>query len=82
MGRPSRKMRQQAALFPAIFDEVVPTDAMVCVIDAWIRMLPLAELCFSKSPPQRLCAPPNDLAHLLAAVPLEPYQCRVLLSRS
>lgn len=65
MAHRSGESRQQAALFPLMLDELVSADAMVRVIDAWIAALPMGELGFAKSTPQRMGAPPYDPADLL-----------------
>ena len=65
MAHRSGESRQQAALFPVMLDELVSPDAVVRVIDAWIGALPLTELGFAKSIPQRMGAPPYDPADLL-----------------
>ena len=65
MAHRSGESRQQAALFPVMLDELVAPDAVVRVIDAWIGALPLADLGFAKSIPQRMGAPPYDPADLL-----------------
>ena len=52
-------------MFPVMLDEPVLSDAVVRVMDAWICALPLADLGFAKSMPQRVGTPPYDPADLL-----------------
>lgn len=57
--------RTQAALFPVMLDELVPADALVRVIDAWIGRLDITKMGFSKAQAQRMGRPPYDPADLL-----------------
>ena len=57
--------RTRAALFPVMLDELVASDALVRVIDAWIARLDMTKMGFSKAQAQRMGRPPYDPADLL-----------------
>jgi len=65
MGHRSGESRAQTALFPVMLDELVGSDALVRVVDAWVGSLKLAELGFGKAVAQVRGAPPYDPADLL-----------------
>lgn len=65
MGHRSGESRQQAALFPVMLDELVDSDALVRVVDAWVGSLTMRALGFGKSVAQARGAPPYDPADLL-----------------
>ena len=64
-GPPQWREPAQAALLPVMLDEFVAPDALVRVIDDWIAALPMADLGFAESIPQRMGVPPYDRADLL-----------------
>lgn len=57
--------RSQSTLFPLSLDELVPTEHVCRVIEAFAQRLPLAELGFSKARPKGTGRPPYDPADLL-----------------
>lgn len=65
MGHRRGESRQQAALFPVMLDELVASDSLVRVIDAWVDSLDLKALGFAKAQAQVMGAPPYDPADLL-----------------
>lgn len=65
MGHRSGESRQQAALFPLMLDDLVGSNALVRVIDAWIATLDAKKLGFAKAQPQVRGAPAYDPADLL-----------------
>jgi transposase len=65
MGHRRGESRQQTALFPVMLDELVATDSLVRVVDAWVSSLKLEALGFAKAQPQVRGAPPYDPADLL-----------------
>ena len=65
MGHRGGESREQVALFPLMLDELVGSDSLVRVIDAWVGSLQLAKLGFAKAVPQRMGTPPYDPADLL-----------------
>lgn len=65
MGHRRGEDRKQATLFPVMLDELVPEEALVRVIDAWVGSLDLAALGFAKSQAASMGRPPYDPADLL-----------------
>lgn len=65
MGHRRGESRQQAALFPLMLDELVATDSLVRVVDAWVSSLNLRTLGFAKAQAQVMGAPPYDPGDLL-----------------
>lgn len=65
MGHRQGEGRTQTTLFPLMLDEMVPSDAMVRVIDSWVGSLDLVRLKFNKARALRRGAPPYSPADLL-----------------
>jgi transposase len=65
MGHVTGQSRDQATLFPEVLDEVIATDNAVRVIDAFVEILDLAALGFSKVAPEATGRPPYDPGDLL-----------------
>lgn len=65
MGHRRGESRQQAALFPVMLDELVPTDSLVRVVDAWVASLILNTLGFAKAQAHGMGAPPYHPGDLL-----------------
>ncbi len=65
MGHRSGESRQQATLFPVMLDELVGTEALVRVIDAWVGSLDLVRLGFVKAQAQSMGRPPYDPGDLM-----------------
>jgi len=65
MGHRRGESRQQTALFPVMLDELVATDSLVRVVDAWVASLDLKMLGFAKAQAQVMGAPPYDPGDLL-----------------
>jgi len=65
MGHVVGQSRYQSTLFPEVLDEVVGRDDPVRVIDAFVDMLDLAELGFSKVAAEELGRPPYAPGDLL-----------------
>jgi transposase len=57
--------RDQATLFPVLLDELVETDALVRVIDAWVASLKLSALGFARAQAAAMGRPPYDPSDLL-----------------
>ncbi len=58
--------RHQAALFPEMLDELIASDAMVRVVDAFVGTLDLAVLGFAKAMPARRGRPSYAPGNLLS----------------
>lgn len=65
MGHRSGESRKQTALFPVMLDELVGSQALVRVVDAWVGALDMAKLGFGKAQAQVRGAPPYHPADLL-----------------
>lgn len=65
MGHRCGENRHQATLFPVLLDELVDSDAMVRVVDAWVDQLNLNALGFSKAQAQVMGRPPYHPGDLL-----------------
>ena len=65
MGYVQGESRDQGALFPVSLDELVPSDHLCRVIDAFVARLDLSELGFAKATPAATGRPPYDPADLL-----------------
>lgn len=57
--------RHQSSLFPVMLDELVATDALVRVVDAWVESLDMKGLGFARAQAQTLGAPPYAPGDLL-----------------
>ena len=73
--------RDQASLFPVSFDELVPPDHVVRVIDAWVGTLDMVKLGFTHAQSAATGRPAYDPADLLKLY-LYGYLNRVRSSRS
>ena len=58
MGHVTGQSRYQSTLFPEVLDEVVSVDDPVRVIDAFVEMLDLTALGFSKVAAEEMGRPP------------------------
>lgn len=65
MGHVTGQSRDQATLFPEVLDEVIAADNAVRVIDAFVEMLDLEALGFSKVAAEATGRPPYDPGDLL-----------------
>ncbi|HEX9590404.1 MAG TPA: transposase, partial [Bradyrhizobium sp.] len=65
MGHVTGASRDQATLFPEVLDEVVGRHDPVRVIDAFVDLLDLAELGFSKVAAEEMGRPPYAPGDLL-----------------
>jgi transposase len=81
VGHIEGQSRHQATLFPETLDELIAADAPVRVVDAFVGMLNLQELGFSKAAPQRTGRPSYAPADLLKLY-LYGYLNRVRSSRA
>jgi transposase len=59
------KSNDQGTLFPVTFDDLIPDDHLVRVIDAYIKSLDLAKLGFDKATPAQTGRPAYHPQHLL-----------------
>jgi hypothetical protein len=81
MGHISGEARFQATLFPVMLDELVASDAMVRVIDAWVETLDLPGLGFAKAQAQIMGRPPYDSGRSAQAVFVRLPERGALLTR-
>jgi len=65
MAHRTGESREQGFLFPLSLDELVASDSLVRVIDAWATSLDTAKLGFAKARAQHRGAPPYNPADLL-----------------
>lgn len=65
MAHRSGESRHQATLFPVLLDELVDSESMVRVIDAWVHQLNLDVLGFSKAQAHTMGRPPYHPGDLL-----------------
>lgn len=65
MGHRRGESRQQVTLFPLMLDEMVASDSLARVVDAWVSSLDLKTLRFAKAQVEARGAPPYDPADLL-----------------